>query len=98
MRRLAIVGVVALVFAPVARAGCGVTTTALIGAAPLAVTLTAQCASASYTWDFGDGTTAVGQAVQHTFAPGSWRPTLTTDGGADRLGPVTSIVLKLSAP
>ena len=95
---MAIVGVLALVFAPVARAGCGVTTTALIGSAPLAVSLTAQCASASYTWDFGDGTKAVGQSVQHTFAAGSWRPTLTTDAGADRLGPVTSIVLKLTAP
>jgi hypothetical protein len=98
VRRLAIVGVAALVFAPVARAGCGVTTTAVVGAAPLAVTLTAQCASASYTWDFGDGTTAIGPTVQHVFAAGSWRPTLTTDAGADKLGPVTSIVLKLSAP
>jgi hypothetical protein len=98
VRRLAIVGVVALAFAPVARAGCGVTTTAVTGAAPLAVTLTAQCTSATYTWDFGDGTTAVGQSVQHVFAAGSWRPALTSDAGVDRLGPVTSIVLKLTAP
>jgi hypothetical protein len=98
VRRLAIVGVVALVFAPVARAGCGVTASAFIGEAPLTVTFTAECASAAYTWDFGDGTTAVGQSVQHVFAAGSWRPTLTSDGGADRLGPVTSIALRLSAP
>jgi L,D-transpeptidase-like protein/putative peptidoglycan binding protein/PKD domain-containing protein len=98
VRRVAIVGVVALVFAPMARAGCGVTTTAVEGRAPLAVTLSAQCASSAYTWDFGDGTTATGQTVQHVFAAGSWRPTLTSDAGTDRLGPVTSVVLRLSAP
>jgi hypothetical protein len=36
--------------------------------------------------------------VQHTFAAGSWRPTLTSDAGADTLGPVTSIALTVRAP
>lgn len=95
---MAVVGVVALVFAPVARAGCGVTTTPLEGSAPLAVTLTAQCTSGSYTWDFGDGSTATGQSVQHVFAAGSWRPTLSTDAGVDKAGLVTSITLTVRAP
>lgn len=95
---MAVVGVVALVFAPVARAGCGVTTTPLEGSAPLTVTLTAQCSSAGYTWSFGDGSTATGQSVQHVFAAGSWRPTLTSDEGVDKVGPVTSITLAVRAP
>jgi hypothetical protein len=88
----------ALTFAPVARASCGVVATRLAGAAPLTVTLTAQCASASYAWDFGDGTTAAGQTVQHVFAAGSFRPVLTSDAGADRLGAVTSITLHVQLP
>jgi L,D-transpeptidase catalytic domain/Putative peptidoglycan binding domain/PKD domain len=95
---MAVVGLVALVFAPAAHAGCGVTTTPLEGAAPLAVTLTAQCSAGSYTWDFGDGSTASGQSVQHVFTAGSWRPSLSTAAGVDRIGPVTSIALAVRAP
>ena len=40
------------------------------GAAPLAVTLTATGDAATYHWDLGDGTTADGAAVQHTYAAG----------------------------
>ena len=98
MRRLVLAGIAALAFAPAAHAGCGIGTTTLTGKAPLTVTLTAQCASATYTWDFGDGTTAKGPTVQHAYAAGSWRPTLTSDAGVERLGPVTSVSLKLTLP
>lgn len=39
-------------------------------AAPLRVTLTATGDAASYTWDLGDGTTASGPDVTHTYAAG----------------------------
>jgi L,D-transpeptidase catalytic domain/Putative peptidoglycan binding domain/PKD domain len=98
VRRLAVVAVSAFVFAPAAHAGCGVTASVLAGKAPLTVTLAAQCPSASYTWDFGDGTTAAGQTVQHVFAAGSWRPVLTSDAGPETVGPVTSVALSVTAP
>jgi L,D-transpeptidase catalytic domain/Putative peptidoglycan binding domain/PKD domain len=98
VRRFVIVGLAALAFAPAARAGCGITTTSLTGRAPLQVTLTAQCASASYAWDFGDGTTASGQTVQHVYAAGSWRPALTSDAGVERTGPVSSVSLTVAMP
>ena len=81
MRRIVLAGVAALAFAPAAHAGCGIVTTPATGKAPLQVTLTAQCESAAYTWDLGDGTAAAGRTVQHVYAAGSWRPTHTSDSG-----------------
>jgi hypothetical protein len=98
VRRLVLVGIAALALAPVAHAGCDITTTALTGKAPLTVTLAAQCDSATYTWDLGDGTTATGRTVQHVYAAGSWRPTLTSDAGAERVAPVTSVSLAVTLP
>jgi hypothetical protein len=98
VRRVALVALVFLVFAPVARAGCGPTSTSVIGAAPLTVTFTAACESAAYAWDFGDGTQDAGRTVTHVFPAGYWRPTLTSDTGAEPAQPVTSISLTLKGP
>jgi hypothetical protein len=98
VRRVALVALVFLVFAPVARAGCGLTATSVIGSAPLAVTFTATCESAVYTWDFGDSRRDAGRTVTHVFPAGYWRPTLTSDSGTEAAQPVTSISLVLSGP
>ena len=100
MRRVVPWVVVALAFAPGARAdgGCGVTSTPVAGSAPLTVTFTATCASSSYTWDFGDGEQGLGQSVQHVYAAGAWHPTLTSDAGAEPARAVTSISLRLTGP
>jgi L,D-transpeptidase-like protein/putative peptidoglycan binding protein/PKD domain-containing protein len=98
VRRIFLVGAAALAFAPAARAGCGVAATPLAGKAPLTVTLTAQCESGAYTWDFGDGTTAAGRTVQHVYRAGSWRPALTSDAGTETTGPVTSVSLTVALP
>jgi lipoprotein-anchoring transpeptidase ErfK/SrfK len=99
MRRLAVIALAFLAFAPVARAdNCGVSSTPVVGSSPLSVTFTATCASASYTWDLGDGTQATGESVQHVYNAGAWRPTLTTAVGTEAAPTVTAISLKLAAP
>jgi L,D-transpeptidase-like protein/putative peptidoglycan binding protein/PKD domain-containing protein len=98
MRRGAALLTTFFVFAPAAHAACGQTQTAVSGKAPLKVTFTAVCTSSVYSWNFGDGATAVGQTVTHTFRAGSWQPTLQTDVGAESGRRVTSITLRLSAP
>jgi hypothetical protein len=100
MRRVVLWVVVALAFAPGARAdgGCGVTATPVVGSAPLTVTFTAGCTSSTYTWDFGDGQHGVGQSVQHVYAAGAWHATLASDAGAEPAPAVTSISVRLSGP
>lgn len=78
--------------------GCGVTASEASGKAPLTVTFTASCTSATYTWNFADGSQATGQSVQHVFTAGSWVPTLTSDVGTEPAPRVTSVSLRLSAP
>jgi hypothetical protein len=97
-RRLGVAAVAALAFAPAAHAGCGVAESVTQGAAPLTVSFTAQCASSSYTWDLGDGTTASGQTVSHVYAAGAFHPTLTSDAGAEQAPLVEAISLKVTAP
>jgi PKD repeat protein len=72
------------------------------GAAPLHVTFTAAGDAASYHWDFGDGSSADGQTVEHTYAAGHWTATLTTrsvDGtAATQTAVVTAYGLTLEGP
>jgi PKD repeat protein len=73
--RRAAVFLAALAFAPAAHAAppaLTATATPSSGAAPLQVTLTAAGDSATYHWDLGDGTSADGPVVQHTYAAGSY--------------------------
>jgi len=98
MRRAALVAFAALAAPPAAHAACGVTATHVTGKAPVTVTLTAVCASTQYHWSFGDGQQADGQTVQHVYAAGVYRPTLTSDAGAEPAATVLSVALTLHAP
>jgi peptidoglycan hydrolase-like protein with peptidoglycan-binding domain len=68
------------------------------GPAPLTVTLTANCAGTAFHWDFGDGTSADGQTVAHTFARGTFSVTLTADGAAQPALRTDAFELTLSGP
>jgi hypothetical protein len=98
LRRVALVALVFLTFAPAARAGCGLTSTPVLGSAPLTVTFTAACESAAYTWSFGDNQQGAGRTVTHVYGAGYWRPTLTSDAGLEAASPVTAVSLKLDGP
>lgn len=98
MRRAALVAFAALAAPSVAHAGCGVSATRVAGSSPLTVTFTAACASSAYQWSFGDGEEGGGQTAQHVYGPGVYRPTLTSDAGAEPAGTVLSIALTLRGP
>jgi hypothetical protein len=73
MRRLLpVLALLALAFPSTSAAAPTVTiqASALRGAAPLQVTLTASGDAASYHWDLGDGTAADGAVVQHAYQRG----------------------------
>jgi PKD repeat protein len=104
--RSALVCVLALVLAPAAQAATptvSIFASARAGSAPLDVTLRAEGDAVSYTWQLGDGATAEGAVVQHTYvAAGSYTATVT---GASAEGEtataqvvVTAYRLRLSAP
>ena len=91
---VALVAVLAAAPAAEARdAACPVKVSSARGAAPLRVTFHAKCASPAYRWRFGDGTTAHGRTVTHTFGGGRFSPVLTTKSGRTKLAPVTSVAL-----
>ena len=77
-------------------------TTPAAGPAPLRVTFTAAGGAASYHWDFGDGTAADGQTVEHTYAAGRWTAALTSrsaNGTAEtETTSVTAYGLTLTGP
>jgi lipoprotein-anchoring transpeptidase ErfK/SrfK len=99
VRRVALVALFVLVLAPSAHAApCGVTSTPVVGSAPLTVTFSATCTSATYAWSFGDGEEGLGASVQHVYGAGAFRPTLTTDAGAEAAPAVTAISLRLTGP
>jgi L,D-transpeptidase catalytic domain/Putative peptidoglycan binding domain/PKD domain len=99
VRRVALVAVLVLAFAPSAHAApCGVTSTPVVGSAPLTVTFTATCTSTAYAWSFGDGEEGLGASVQHVYGAGAFHPTLTTDAGAEAARTVTAISLEVTGP
>ena len=51
--------------------------TPLVGQAPLRVAFAASGEAAAYHWNFGDGSSADGRTVEHTYAAGRWTATLT---------------------
>jgi N-acetylmuramoyl-L-alanine amidase len=67
------------------------------GPAPLRVTFSAGDAAAPH-WDFGDGTTADGANVEHTYVAGRWTATVTDNSGATQTVQVTAYGLTLSGP
>jgi PKD repeat protein len=69
-----------LTFAPAAAGASpavSAAATPTVGEAPLIVTFTAGGEAATYHWEFGDGRSADGLTVAHTYAAGRWSATLT---------------------
>jgi hypothetical protein len=103
--RRAAVFLAALAIAPAAHAAPPAVTAQASpthGAAPLAVTLTASGDAASYHWELGDGSSADGAVVQHTYAAGRFiaRVTATNAGGetAQATVVVTATGVTLAGP
>jgi len=76
--------------------------TPTVGPAPLQVSFAATGDAISYHWDFGDGGSADGPTVQHTYAAGRWTATLTSrssDGGTStQTAVITAYGLSLTGP
>jgi N-acetylmuramoyl-L-alanine amidase len=85
-RALCVLAVVAPLFVPAQAHADGLCGTASVtaGAAPLTVTFTSTCGAVH--WDFGDGQTADGEQVEHTFAAGAW----TVYDGEEKAAVITS--------
>ena len=104
MRRIAPAVAVFFVWAAPAHAKpiVNVQASATLGAAPLAVTLTASGDAAAYHWDLGDGSIADGPVVQHQYGPGRFTVTVTaTDASGETARAsvvITSAQLSLKGP
>ena len=106
MRRVFFVlGVALLSFGPAAAAAppdLTVEVSRTDGGAPLKVTFTAVGEAAFFRWDFGDGSTADGKSVEHTYQAGRWTATVTarSEGGdaATKTVSVTAHGLTLTGP
>jgi L,D-transpeptidase catalytic domain/PKD domain/Putative peptidoglycan binding domain len=87
--------VAALTFAPAAHAAppsVTAQTAPASGAAPLAVTLTATGDPATYHWDLGDGNSADGAVVQHTYPAGRFTARVTATNTAGETAQATAVV------
>jgi PKD repeat protein len=101
--RLGVVCAAVLILVPTATGATplvSIQATPASGAAPLEVTLSAVGDAADFQWSFGDGTSASGRSVRHTFAAGRWTVTLTarssTGEAATETTTVTASGLSLS--
>jgi len=95
VRRIGVLFVAALAFAPAAHAApltVAVTATPAAGPAPLQVTLSATGDAAAYHWDLGDGTAADGAVVQHTYAAGRFAATVTGTSATGETAQATVVV------
>jgi PKD repeat protein len=87
--------VVLLILVPAAAGATPVVSiqaTPTAGAAPLHVTFSATGDAAAYRWDLGDGTSAEGRVVQHTYAAGRWTATLTAQSTTGEVATQTASV------
>jgi cell wall hydrolase len=93
--RRAAVFLAALALAPAAHAAPPVVTAKAVpasGPAPLAVTLTATGDAVAYHWDLGDGSSADGAVVQHTYAAGRFTARVTATGAGGETAQATVVV------
>ena len=103
--RLSVLLAIALVSVPLGAAApahaavCSASASAVSGPAPLLATFTAAgCGGSAYHWDFGDGQTADGATVTHTFTPGAFTVTFSVDGSVVTTFAIESLALQLESP
>jgi PKD repeat protein len=95
VRRIGVLVATALALAPAAHAArpaVTATATPASGPAPLQTTLTATGDATTYHWDLGDGATADGPVVQHTYAAGRFTATVTATGATGETAQATVVV------
>jgi PKD repeat protein len=105
VRRGLVCAVALLILIPAASAAAPAVTiqaSPSVGQAPLLVTFTAAGDASSYHWDFGDGVSADGASVQHTYSAGRRTATLTARSTTGEASTQTTMIsaygLTLAAP